>query len=276
MQSIIIPVDFTERSRMALDYAAMLFASSPMRFVLLHAFSTATTKEFLISIDDIIEKDIRQKLEAEGERFRSMLKNDKSEIVYVCKNNDIISTIASACEIHASEMMIIGSDGESSWSDISYREEGMTLNIVKGLSIPCLIVPSGRTSGLPKNILFATMIDGIANSSEVEVLNYIAKVCESHLDILNVGTERSGVVKLKEKLRKTVNGYFGNVDFKIHTLIDVDPYLAIGSFSEEHHHDLICIMYRKHGLLESILKQSVAKKMLSKLDKPILALKHTT
>jgi nucleotide-binding universal stress UspA family protein len=64
------------------------------------------------------------------------------------------------------------------------------------------------------------------------------------------------------------------VDYKLHTMLDTDPFQAIGQFSDEHHNDLICIMYRKHNILDSLLKPSVSRKIISHMDKPILALKH--
>ena len=70
MQRILIPVDFSSSARAAIDYALEIYDPVNYTYVLLHAFGSTRTNEFLISIDDIIESDIEKKLELEREHIK--------------------------------------------------------------------------------------------------------------------------------------------------------------------------------------------------------------
>ena len=274
MQNIIIPVDFSLESRAAIDYVLTFFPSSNARVILLHAYSKFNTSEFLISIDDIIEKDIHKKLEVEGEYLLRKSGGKNIELIYDCECNDIVSAIQNAVNTYHADLLVLGSDGQYSWKDMSYMEDGKTLNIIKEVSIPVLIVPYLQEARKPANILFATVIDGIDGESDVHPLIEMTKQCQAHLDIINVGPDKSSENSLNKGLTKTVNGFFKKVDYKLHTVLDSDAYEAIVRFSDEHHSDIICIMYRKHTTLERLLKQSISKKVITNLTKPILTLKH--
>jgi len=274
MRTVIVPIDFTDRSRAALNYAAELYRSSDIRFIFMHTYTTVKTTEFLISIDDIIENDIRQKLEAEAEYLQAKLDNDSSEFIYIIERNDIISALSNNIGKYAVDMVILGSDNGDSWNDVSYSDEGRTMNIVKNVSIPCLIVPISKHLKKPCNVMFATVLNGIENMGDVEALVNMVNDCHAHLDIVSVAGESASKKQLEEELKRTVNGYFENVDVELHTLFDTDTFAALGKFTEQHGNDLICIMYRKHGMLEKMLKKSISKQLFSHLDQPILALKH--
>lgn len=274
MQSIILPVDFSRSSDAVLDYAAQLFGPQNVRFILLHAYSSLPAGELLISIDDIIENDINRKLEAKEDYLRKKSDSDKLDIIKVCVKNDIISAISSVNDKYHSDLLILGSDGENSWKDTTYYDEGKTLKIVSDVSIPSLIVPFSDEMHKPGNILFATVLEGIHDSNEVRPLIEIAKECKAHLDILNVSQSRSDTIESSSNLKKTINGYFKGVDFELHTIINKDATAAIGQFSEDHHNDLICIINRRHGILEKLLRPSVTKKIISGMARPILVLKQ--
>ena len=275
MHSIIIPVDFTKRSKDALNYANSLFSEVPVRVILLHAHSAIRTKEFLISIEDIIEKDIMVKLEREGESLRQKMKNENLELAYHYEEGDIITAISNAMAKYNAELLIIGSDGDESWNDVSFREEGRTLNIVRDLPIPTLIVPTEKNAGKPKNILFATLIDGIKENKDVEPLKTLTSLSGAHLDVLSVGPESASEELFNSELISSLNGYLDGLNFSLHTLLESDTFNAIEHFSHDHENDLVCIIYRKHGVLERLLKPSVSKKVLTKSGRPILALKRS-
>ncbi len=251
-----------------------LFSEEPVQIILLHAHSALRTKEFLISIEDIIEKDIRLKLEKEADGVKARWKNGNLEIIFAYEQTDIISAITSNANKFSADLLVVGTEENESWNDVSYREEGRTANIVKEVEIPTLIVPVERNAERPKNFLFATLPDGIRGENDVKPLKELMKICGAHLDVVTVGSEDSSRAKLGSELRTTINGYLNGLDFSYHALLDSDTYNAIEHFSHDHENDLVCIIYRKHGILERLLKPSVSKKVLSRSNRPILALKR--
>lgn len=276
MQSVVIPIDFTKRSDSALDYAIALFSSQSIQFILLHSYSTISANELLISVDDIIEKDICHKLDEKVEYIRSKTGSEKINVIRICERNDLISSIRKVVSKYHAELLIVGSDGEDSWNDGYFPSEGKTLNIIDEINLPTLVVPIHQQIQKPQNVLFATVLDGIHNSKEVNPLIEMIKECNAHIDILNVGGTGSNTNELDQDLKKTINGYFVKTNYDLHTVVDNDIQLAIGKFSEEHNNDFICIIYRKHGFIETVFKPGVSKKIINKTQKPILALKYDT
>ena len=274
MQRILIPVDFSGSSRAAIDYALEIYNPEKYTYVLLHAFGSAGTKEFLISIDDIIESDIEKKLELERDHMIRITGDENINVELKWDKCEIIEAIERLIEHIPIALVVVGSDMGITWTGDSNLSNVRTLNFVKEISLPLLIVPQRGQLQHPKEVLFATTINGIKDKRDVAPLIDLVRNCQSRLDIINVGVDKQEGHATSEKLGKTVDGYFEDLPFELHAVESREVFKSIRDFTEEHHSELVCILYRKHNLLERVLRESVSQQIISDLRWPLLTLKH--
>ena len=274
MQRILIPVDFSSSSRAAIDYALEIYSPDKYTYVLLHAFGSARTNEFLISIDDIIESDIEKKLELERDHIMRISGYDDIKVELKWEKCEIIEAIERVIEHIPIKLVVIGSENAISWTGDSNLNNVKTMNFVKEISLPLLIVPLNGRLRNPKDVLFATRLNGIKDQNDVAPLIDLVRNCLSRLDIINVGSDKQEITEINQKLEQTVNGFFENLPFEMHALESREVFKSIVDFTEEHHFDLVCILYRKHNLVERVLRESVSEQIMSDLRWPLLTLKH--
>ncbi|HAW53251.1 MAG TPA: hypothetical protein DCX54_13135 [Flavobacteriales bacterium] len=274
MQRILIPVDFSTSSRAAIDYALEIYSPDKYTYVLLHAFGSSRTNEFLISIDDIIESDIEKKLELERDHIIRVSGDDQIKVELKWEKCEIIEAIERLIEHIPIKLVVIGSENGISWSGDSNLNNVKTMNFVKEISLPLLIVPVNGRLRNPKDVLFATRLNGIKDQEDVAPLIDLVRNCLSRLDIINVGTDKQEGHEINKKLERTVDGFFENLPIEMHALESREVFKSIVEFTEEHHSDLVCILYRKHNLLERVLRESVSEQIMADLRWPLLTLKH--
>ena len=274
MQRILIPVDFTGSSRAAIDYALDLYDPARYSFVLLHAYSSTRTSEFLVSIEDIIEKDIERKMNLERDHMNRLCNKCEVSVELKWEKCEIIEAIDRVTESLPVELIIIGSDNGVSWTGNSNLTDVKTMDFIKQISLPVLIVPQNGSLRHPRDFLFATRLNNVMNEGDVAPLISVIRNCKGHLDVINVENHKMEAEEANERLRTSVNGLFNDLPVAFHALEGSEVFTSIRQFTDSHHSDLVCILYREHSFLERLLKDSVSEQLVSDLNWPLLTLKH--
>ena len=112
------------------------------------------------------------------------------------------------------------------------------------------------------------------NERDLAPLVSAIKNCEGHLDVINVDNHKMDPEVAYDRLKTSVNGFFNGLPVEFHALEGAEVFTSIKQFTDSHHSDLVCILYREHSFLERLLKDSVSEQMVSDLNWPLLTLKH--
>ncbi|MEQ8325002.1 MAG: universal stress protein [Vicingaceae bacterium] len=275
MQRILIPVDFTGCSRAAIDYALDIYDPDIYSFVLLHAYGSDRTSEFLVSIDDIIDHDIDRKLAIEKERMQRKHNKKKVQVEFVREKCELLEAINKVVETKPISLLVIGSDKGISWNGSSDVGSLKTMTVIKEVSLPVLVVPQKGELRHPKDFLFATRLKNGMNEQALAPLVSVVKSCKGHLDVVNVESGHLGQDVAKQLLEETINGFFKGLAVDTYTVKGTEILESIKDFTQGHHSDLVCILYQDHSFLERLLKDSISEQMVKDLHWPLLALKHT-
>ena len=140
MHGILIPTDFTERSRSTIKYVVEVFPPATNRYILFHSRSSSSSNEILVSIDDILDSNIQKNLKAEVDYVKSIA-GDQAKVEVTSDNGDFLSAINRSVDKTKADLVALGSKGERTWYGESSNEEDKTVNIIRGINISSLLVP---------------------------------------------------------------------------------------------------------------------------------------
>lgn len=137
MRTILLPINFSNQSRIALDCALSYFSPEEYDYVILHAIDHQAPNGILVSVDDIVEQKMKKQLKTEwDELFQAMGKN--SPVVKIeAKRGPLIEIMASAIESHRVDVIVISAEqalGDS-------PKKAARLEQVKSFMKPILFVP---------------------------------------------------------------------------------------------------------------------------------------
>lgn len=116
MNTILVPLDFSDTSTNALKYALQLFGSSPLEVTVLHIYGVESTALLMRNIDGVLVKDANQKLS-------ELLKNirieypDVSFKTKIVKNNPV-SAIVSLGNSGNYDYIVMGTKGASGLKEV--------------------------------------------------------------------------------------------------------------------------------------------------------------
>jgi len=274
MQRVLIPIDFTKRSRSVLTHITKICNPEKYHFILYHNYAKSNTDEILISVEDIIENEISNRLEKEAAFLKSQIGSRYMSFEIKVDKGELVSTLSDSCENNSIDLVVLGSENGNSWTSSSNGKEIETFYLVKYLKCPVLIIPQESAISYPNEVVFATRLNSTLNENEVAPLVKVLNDSKAHLDIVSFTKEEKQDKENVNKVAKNVDGYFKQNPHEIHVISEADPYSGILQFSKEHKADLLCIMYRKTSFLERMLRESVSKQMLNDVNLPIMVLKQ--
>ncbi len=259
MQTVIVPVDFSETSLNAARYAVqMLTGRYGVHMILHHVYEKPAQAE-----------EARRKLEELGAELRE-LGIVKTELLAE-EGDDFIEELEKLARHRSADLIIMGITGRSTIGQALIGSN--TLKMVERKICPVLIIPAACRYHDVKNVLlFSEFRDVVANTPSVPIKK-ILTTFRPHLHILNV--DSGHYVALTEEYQAEKNKLiemFGEFhpEFYFMGLHDVDE--AISQFAEDKKIDFIIVVHEEQSLFARLFVKSQTKKLAYKGTTPVLAL----
>jgi len=257
MNTVIVPVDFSETSLHAATYAArVLEGNFGVNMILYHSFSKDTERE---EAENTLQE-IKKKL---NEKFSTMIE------VLNHKEEDFLSGLERAVRHRKADLVIMGITGRSAIAQVFVGSN--TLRFADKRLCPVLIVPEHAVFREIKNAMLASDFKDTLNSTPSAPIKDFLKIFRPKLHVVNVDPEHyislsEGYEKEKKQL-ETMFSIF-NPEFYFMRLFDVED--AINMFAEEKEIDLIITIHRNHTFRERLFKRSRTKSLSYHSNIPIL------
>jgi nucleotide-binding universal stress UspA family protein len=277
MKTILIPVDFTETSNNAIQYAANLSCDARVeRIILLKSYYTSVYAELLPSPDlvQLSEDDIAQ----ERQKFLALLKTLSTHISNNCpahiKVETVISNLPLLRAIHQTianeqaDVLIVGSDGNSAETYIGDH----IISIAKTSTIPVLIVPANVKYKHIKTALVPCDLDAISSLDVLRSLRTSQNWPQPELMILSVDPNHkhtASKAKNAEAIAQVLEGYTHHIHYTRHH----NTVQGILTFADTHHAQLIIALPGKHSFFYNLTHKSITEALSHNAKKPVLILK---
>jgi nucleotide-binding universal stress UspA family protein len=267
MKKIIVPIDFSEESLYALDYASIWANKykSDVQMVFVQ------TKKASHGITEKREKEDAEKQFAEIEKKYKEKFHKDCKFNHIIKKGRVFEEIAEQAEAYDDSMIICTTHGESGWSNFFIGSN--TYRIVEGTIRPVISIGINQNHNKPKTIVMP--IDITKETREkVPLVASVAKHFDAEVHILKVTSSTGeGIHNTLNLYAKQVAKYFDERDVKYKSSLIVGDNITDVTieYAKTVEANLIVIMTEQIKAWTNMLMGSYAQQMLNNSPVPVLS-----
>ncbi len=277
IKKILVPVDFSDISLNALDYAATIARVSGAEIILLHvveSYSFNTKMKQSIALNDILEKGINDKIEEIKQTSKHLAGVKMKSKVISGKIHDQIQKVATQTN---ADMIVMGTHGASGVTNLGkYILGSNAYRTITNSPCPVLTIREPKN-----NIHFKDIVLPLDNSKEtrqkVGMAIEWAKLFESTIHVVAVTAffqELLVEIKDMKKLVEEVNVMIekAGVPYTSKLIREKAISDSVISYSKRANADLIFIVNKKGSALSDIVVGSTARNIVSESPVPVLTI----
>ena len=257
MSTVIVPVDFSETSLNAANYAGQLLSGrEDLKIILFHLAETpadaATAPEKLDEL--VLELTSNYGVKVEGTCLLG---------------SNFIEQLEKQVKAHAATLVIMGITSRSELAQVFVSSN--TLKLAETKVCPVLIVQeTAKFTGI-KSVMLASDFKNVYYTTPAEPIKAFLKTFKPELHIVNVNSEH--YIALSEQYEKERQAFVDlfsefNPEFYFLRLYDIEESLLL--FAEAKGIDLIITIQHEHPLLAKIFKTDHTKKITYNSSLPVL------
>ena len=259
MNTVIVPVDFSESSLHAARYAAQLLAGHyGVNMILYHSYSKASEAA---KAAEMLE-DVKAGL---------MKTNIVNIEILAYEENDFVDGLEKTARHRRADMIIMGITGKSAIAQVFFGSN--TLKMAERKVCPVLIVPQNAFFTPLKNVMLTSDFKSTVDTTPSVPIKDFLDAFKPQLHIVNVNKDHwisltEDIEKEKQDMKQLFADY--NPEFYFMRLYDVDE--AINLFAESRNIDLIIAIQKNHSFIDKLLNGSRTKTLSYHSKMPILVM----
>ena len=258
MNTLLIPIDFSENALEATQYAMGLLPLLHSRQVVFYHSHTAKD-----DVHDILLKE----LEEMAQQFRQ---NDTIEIICEVNHETLTEGISTLVRQHGVSLIIMGITGRNK---VGQKLIGSNVfKVSQNIDIPILVVPAKSPFVPIENIALALpIIPDLPIRVPEENIKTFVKTLGANLMVVNVGRENEKMSKaVLYTALKDMLDMFEELDPSYHFLTNRDTASSVIDCIRDNNAQLLISISGKYGFLEGMFKSSVTQKLAYNSIVPLL------
>jgi len=260
MKRILLLTDFSENALLAAKQVALCSeAWKTEKVIVYHTYNSVTmvNNEPIVVVNDEV-KDVKEKeLTAWFDQIR-LLFPPQVELSHRMEDVDLSIGVNAICQSEEIDLVVLGITGQTGFAKILVGSNAITLMDL--CNKPMLIVSHKVVPAVPKNVLATTDLKEVDRKLELFNLDQVLETFHAQLYVLNVAKKEGSAADLAEELKNLhehLDKYHPTYDYISHD----DIVTGITEYAKEKHIDLILSFHKKQGLLASLFKTSISKKI---------------
>lgn len=272
MKTLIVPTDFSPSSTNAMNYATNMAIAIDASILLLNVYQVPVALSE-VPVASISMEDMNRLSEVRLEEQKAALDHITSGKVKVhteSRLGDVIDEIAKLAKTVLPYAIVMGSRASTSMERLILGSN--SLNAVRHLSYPVILVPPGGEFNGIKKIGFACDFREVVETTPVSVIKKMVNDFGAHLHVLNVDFNNR---KFKaDTPEQTILLHTMLEDLKPDYHFINDPVIehGIDEFAENHNLDLIIVIPKKQKLLQEIFRPSSTRQLVFHSHIPIMCI----
>jgi len=256
MNTVIVPVDFSDISLNAARYAVKLLTGHPkVQIILYHAYDNPYAEE--------------NALENLGKFKEELLQNREANITVLAEHGDFLTELEKLARHRQADLIVMGITGKSSLAQVFMGSNA--LKMAENKFCPVMIIPSNAVYSEIRNVLLTTDLKNVVSTTPSAPIKKILSTFNAKLHIVNVNSEH--YIELSEdyaaELQKLKDMFpDANPEFYFLRLYDVDD--AINTFAHDKNIDLIITVHKEHSMVHKLFMTSHTKKLAYQSTVPVV------
>jgi nucleotide-binding universal stress UspA family protein len=268
MKTILVPVDFSENSRVALDYAIMIAQKTNSSLILIHTLHIAVPDPFFpwsaLSSTEAAER----AMEEMQKYVNDIIEYKHVRCSCILEYGDPVEVIAELTKTKKIDLVIMGVRGAAKKNFMGSKTKG----IIKKASCPVIAVPENIISGAIRKITYATDY----RHSDKDALEYLSGLLETfnaELHIIHIAT--GNYTDATEKLlMKNFAGDASEVIEQDHIsqeiINDKNIETVLRNLVQSNSTDMLVMSMQKRNIIEQWWDASLTQKLIMHLRVPLM------
>lgn len=282
MKTYIVPIDFSETSVHAAEFAALLSNQTDVSDIyLLHSYhvsvyeSVLPTPDMIIPSEEEIEEQVHQR-KHRLEQLRAKLHKQVRDGVTIhlrISRSQLVRSIIETIEKENGDLVILGSNGKSTFCDSHIGSN--VVNISKLSPVPVVVVPPACHYELIKRVVMACDFNKVKDSIPLEPLKRLLQRHDVKLEVVNIDKEAKHKNANPEQLAEETALYDMLKDYnpQYYYNNEGDVINGILNFAKGHHAQMVIALPHKYSFFQSLLHNSVSQQLTIHSAMPVLLLK---
>lgn len=268
MDTILVPVDFSPTSNNATRFAALLAKSLNAKILLFHAYMLPTPvidMPYVMTNIDEVQKENEAAIKKEAEQLHLETGVETEWLVRIGIPSDEAKSLT---EDRAITAIVMGMSGAG---EIDKIIGSTTLNVVRKVRVPVLVVPQDAVFTSISHITYASDFSYTSNAAMFRFLKAICQQFRSKLHVVHV-TKEQGVLRSNQKAFAGLQENLPGVAQDFETVADESVTHGISTYLETNHSDLLVMVAHKHGFFDRLFSRSRTASMAYETKIPLLVL----
>jgi nucleotide-binding universal stress UspA family protein len=280
MRTLLIPVDFSETSSNAVEYAAGFCKQFEyQRIILLKSFYDTMFDEVVMSAQyGGVGTDFRSQEHEEAEtRVKQWakelsLKNREIEVVAITSELPLMRAIAQVIHEEKPRAILLGSDNNAYDND-SYVS-GHVIRIAKASPINVIIIPAGQAFQPIEEALIPVDTFSKASLARIEEIGDRPFLRKIKLDILKFDSAQMKDNDQQLAETEELHDVLGSIRHQVFFSAEKKTIDAVMSFLKQHPVQLIIALPGKYSFLYRLTHQLISEAICRNTEKPVLIVKQ--
>jgi nucleotide-binding universal stress UspA family protein len=274
MKTILVPIDFSQPSENALEYATHVASNVLANLILLHVVAipvfnneyevlTYTIKDSLTTSADLLNK-----------KCNKIIEDNISikDVSYYAEIGDLQTIISDYVASRAVDFIIMGITGHS--TIIGEKVIGSNALAVSHESkVPVMIIPRHYKYKKIYNMAYASHYDKhISEHNSLLQVQYISSLFSANLFVLHVIANNHLMDDADGAADLYVEKNLKSTEHKTFILTNTDTSFALLEFIKSHKVDIIVIEQKKHSFFHKLFYPNVSKEVVFNSPIPVLTI----
>lgn len=233
MKNILLPTDFSENSKNAVNFALKFFEGQTCTFYILNSQKPSgyITADVLYgapgtSVYEGILNDNKKELEKMVQFCESISEKENFSFVPKIDFDNIVDAVKQAVALNKIELIIMGSNGATGAAEVVFGSN--TLKVIRNVDCPVIVVPEGYSFEKINSVLLSLNYQYEVSNKSLSVVSEIVKKHEAFLKILEIEEEN---IELATK-RNQSEEVFKEIGFERFTMKNIPASIAINAFEQ--------------------------------------------
>lgn len=277
MKNILLPTDFSENARNAINYALKFFKNELCTFYILHVekASSFIMDDLMVapantSIHNAVTKETKKKLKSLIEELKE-LTSDQNYSFFPLTDYDVftdaIQQVVDSKDIH---LIIMGTNGATGAKEVIFGSN--TLNVIHKVDCPIITVPKGYLFVKPKTVLYTIDYNNHFTTKGIQPLMDALIKFKASLRVLKIKEDDTVTIKDFED-KKNMKMFFKDLNHTFHSITNIPTVFAIDNFVQIMHVDLNAMFIHRKTFLERFFQGSDTSKISYGTRVPLLIMR---
>lgn len=277
MKRLLCPIDFSEVSLNALEFAVAIGEKENSAMMLLNIFTRSDFNKILKSenlneeYEELLEIAESKLAAISAEILKGSKKNGLQSCNYVLKSGKIVDVLGGLADEEKYDLIVMGTTGHSAYEK-KYLG-GKAEKIIEHTHCSVLCVPENSNFHGISNIVYATDYQE-EDKLAIQQLISFADVIDAKLEVLHVSHHDDVIDKaIFEEFKAELVRFVKKKDVLFNRVVFKQVAQGLNDYMEETNADLLVLLNKKRNFLQSLFHKSLTQHLNKFTEYPLMILK---